>query len=93
MDELLALINDAAASHNWPVVAGGVAVLAVPIVLKALGKSVPGLDQLTKFAVDALRKVKPPAPKPETLPENQPGLSNVVSIEDAKKPEDKGPQP
>ena len=29
MDELLALINDAAASHNWPVVAGGVAVLAV----------------------------------------------------------------
>ena len=46
MDELLALINDAAASHNWPVVAGGVAVLAVPIVLKALGKSVPGLDQL-----------------------------------------------
>lgn len=91
MDELLALINDAAASHNWPVVAGGVAVLAVPIVLKALGKGVPGLDQLTKFAVDALRKVKPPAPKPEALPENQSGLANVVHIDKAK--EDKGPQP
>jgi hypothetical protein len=91
MDELLALINDAAASHNWPVVAGGVAVLAVPIVLKALGKSVPGLDQLTKFAVDQLKKVKPPAPKPEEQPENQPGISNVVHIDKAR--EDKGPRP
>lgn len=91
MDELLSLINDAAASHNWPVVAGGVVVLAVPIVLKALGKSVPGLDQLTTFAVSALRKVKPPAPKPEEQPENQPGLASVIQIDKAK--EDKGPQP
>lgn len=91
MDEVLSLINDAAASHNWVVVAGGVAVLAVPVVLKALGKNVPGLDQLTKFAVEQLKKVKPPAPKPEDLPENQPGIANVVHIDDARK--DKGPQP
>ena len=91
MDELLALISDAASTQNWVLLAAGVGVLAVPIVLKALGKSVPGLDQLTKFAVDALRKVKPPAPKPEEQPENQPGLAAVIQIDKAR--EDKGPQP
>lgn len=91
MDELLSLLNDAAATHNWPVLAAGVVVLAVPIALKAFGKSVPGLDQATTFLVTQLRKVKPPAPKPETLPENQPGIAKVVRIEDAR--EDKGPQP
>lgn len=90
MDELLALINDAATAQNWPVLAAGIAVLAVPIVLKALGKSVPGLDQATPVIVGFLKKFKK-APPPEQLPENQPGIANVVHIDKAR--EDKGPQP
>ena len=90
MDELIALLNDAATTQNWPVLAAGIAVLAVPIVLKALGKSVPGLDQATPVIVGFLKKFKK-APPPEQLPENQSGLSNVVHIDKAR--EDKGPQP
>lgn len=91
MDEVLSLINDAATTQNWVLLAAGVALLAVPIVLKALGKSVPGLDKLTPIAVGFLQKLKKPAPKPEDLPENQPGLAAVIQIDKAK--EDKGPQP
>lgn len=91
MDDLLVLLNDAASTQNWPVLAAGVAVLAVPIVLKALGKSVPGLDQATPVIVGFLRKFKK-APPPEQKPEDQPGLSNVVRIENARR-EDKGPPP
>ncbi len=54
-------------------IAAGIAVLAVPIVLKALGKNVPGLDQATPVIVGFLKKFKK-APPPEQLPENQPGL-------------------
>lgn len=90
MDDLIALLNDAATTQNWPVLAAGILVLAVPIVLKALGKSVPGLDQATPVIVGFLKKFKK-APPPEQLPENQSGLSNVVHIDKAK--EDKGPQP
>ena len=91
MDEVLSLINDAATTQNWVLLAAGVALLAVPIVLKALGKNVPGLDKLTPIAVGFLQKLKKPAPKPEDLPENQPGLAAVIQIDKAK--EDKGPQP
>ena len=91
MDELLSLLNDAASTQNWPVLAAGVVLLAVPIVLKAIGKPVPILDQALPAAVKFLKGIKKPAPKPETLPENQPGLSNVVHIDKAR--EDKGPQP
>lgn len=90
MDDLIALLNDAATTQNWPVLAAGILVLAVPIVLKALGKSVPGLDQATPVIVGFLKKFKK-APPPEQLPENQSGLSNVVHIDKAR--EDKGPQP
>jgi len=93
MDELLSLISDAASTQNWVLLAAGVGVLAVPVVLKALGKNVPGLDQATPVIVGFLKKLKKPAPKPETLPENQPGLAAVIQIDDARKPEDKGPQP
>lgn len=91
MDEVLSLINDAATTQNWVLLAAGVALLAVPIVLKALGKNVPGLDQVTPIAVGFLKKLKKPAPKPEEQPENQPGLAAVIQIDKAK--EDKGPQP
>jgi hypothetical protein len=91
MDDLLALINDAASTQNWPVLAGAVAVLVVPIVLKAIGKPVPILDQALPVVVRFLKGVKKPEVKPETLPENQPGLAAVIQIDKAK--EDKGPQP
>lgn len=91
MDELLALIQDAATTQNWVLLAAGVGVLAVPIVLKALGKNVPGLDQATPVIVGFLQKLKKPAPKPEEQPEKQPGLAAVIQIDKAK--EDKGPQP
>jgi hypothetical protein len=91
MDELLALLNDAASTQNWPVLAAGVVLLAVPIVLKAIGKPVPILDQVLPTAVKFLKGMKKPAPKPEEQPENQPGLAAVIQIDKAK--EDKGPQP
>lgn len=93
MDEVLSLINDAATTQNWVLLSAAVALLAVPIVLKALGKNVPGLDKLTPIAVGFLQKLKKPAPKPEEQPENQPGLAAVIQIDDARKPTDKGPQP
>jgi len=91
MDELLSLLNDAASTQNWPVLAAGVVLLAVPIVLKAIGKPVPILDQALPAAVKFLKGIKKPAPKPEEQPENQPGLAAVIQIDKAK--EDKGPQP
>ena len=82
------LINEAAQTKNWPMLAAAAVILIVPVVLKALGKSVPLLDQALSWAQKALpmmrKKEVPPAPEGEPQ-----GVAKVVPIEDAKK----GPNP
>jgi len=87
MDELLTLINDAAANRNWIVLAIGVVLVVIPIVLKALGKHVPIIDTILPAAVAALKKLKPSTPP--ARPEDMAGLSNVVELKDAPKKEEK----
>lgn len=87
MDELLTVINDAAASGNWLVLAFAVVLLAVPIVLKALKKPVPIVDQLIPVLVGLLKRFRKDPP-PEQKPEAQGGIAAVVPIESARKPEE-----
>jgi hypothetical protein len=80
------LINEAAQSKNWPMLAAAAVILIVPVVLKALGKSVPLLDQALAWAQKALPMLKKKAPPP--APEGEPqGVAKVVPIESAKKDE------
>jgi hypothetical protein len=89
-DSLLDLVNQAAQSQQWLILAIAVVLLAVPVVLKALGKSVPILDQILAVATSLLKTfAKKTPPPPAQLPENQDGVAKVVPIEDARK----GPQP
>lgn len=90
MDDVLILINDAAASGNWLVLALAVVLLAVPIVLKALKKPVPIVDQLVPVLVGLLKRLKKDPP-PEQKPEAQEGIAAVVPIESARKPEEPKP--
>lgn len=88
-DSLLQLINDSVMNHQWVILAIASVLLIVPLVLKALGKSVPIVDQIITIVASILRSfAKKPAPPPAQLPENQEGVAKVVPIR-----EDKGPQP
>lgn len=91
--DLLVMLQDALGMHSTLgyVLAGVVAVLVLlPIILKALGKSVPLLDPLLKIAsaiVSRLVKGKTVVEPPKAEVEKQPGASNVVELKDW--PEDK----
>lgn len=85
MDELLTLISEAAASHSWVVLALALVLLAIPLVLKALGKSVPIVDQLLPALVGLLKGFKKKPAEPEVKPEDD-GISNVVHIDKEKGP-------
>lgn len=90
MDEsLFDLVNQAAQTQQWLILAIAAVLLIVPVVLKALGKSVPVLDQILAVAASLLKTFAKKAPPPAQLPENQDGVAKVVPIEDARK----GPQP
>lgn len=91
--DLLQMVQDALGMHSTTgyVLAGVVAVLfLVPIVLKALGKSVPMLDPVLKILtaiVSRLVKGKTvEAPVAEV--KKEPGVGNVVELKDWP-PEDK----
>ena len=91
--DLLQMVQDALGMHSTTgyVLAGVVAVLfLVPIVLKALGKSVPLLDPVLKILtaiVGRLVKGKTvEAPAAEV--KKEPGVGNVVELKDWP-PEDK----
>lgn len=91
--DLLVMLQDALGMHSTLgyVLAGVVAVLVLlPIILKALGKSVPLLDPLLKIAsaiVSRLVKGRTVVEPPKAEVEKQPGASNVVELKDW--PEDK----
>jgi hypothetical protein len=84
MDTVLELINQAAGSGDWLVLAIAAVCLIVPIVLKALGKSVPIVDQIVSVVIGvakSLRKPKPPAP----LEPGKEGIAAVVEVKDETK--------
>lgn len=86
MDELLTIISDAAMSHSWLMLALAVVLLAVPIVLKALGKSVPIVDQLLPVLVGLLKSLKKAPPPMADPPKEEEGVSNVVKIDREQDP-------
>lgn len=84
----VALLNDAIAGRNWPLLAVVVAVIVVPIVLAALGKNVPIvktiLDAVLSAAVKLFPKKAAPAvaPSDEVTPKVPEGVGSVVKIEE-----------
>jgi hypothetical protein len=82
--DLQSIINEAAQSRDWLMLAAASLALIVPVVLKALGKSVPIVDQLLGLllkVVSAFRK-PPQAPPPA---DGKAGIAAVVPIKDEKK--------
>ena len=65
-DSLVALINDAVSNQQWILLALAIVLLIVPIVLRALGKQIPIVDQLvpviTGFLKGLLKKPEPKRP-------------------------------
>ncbi len=87
--DLFQTLQDYLAASQW-VPASVVAVLIlVPLVLKALGKSVPVLDPIMQVAFDLLKKLAPKKdPVKVVPPAEQPGVekvAKVVPIEELKK--------
>lgn len=82
MDEIFTAMNEAIATHNWPVVGAAALAIVVPLVLKALGKEVPFVEPAVKAIFGAIKGifVKKPA-EPSAPPA---GLANVVKIEEVK---------
>ena len=81
--DLQALINEAAQNKDWLLLAVGCVALAVPIVLKALGKNIPVVDQILDVLIRvAVNFRKKPVPTPANGKE---GISAVVPIEEKKK--------
>jgi hypothetical protein len=81
--DLQALINEAAQNKDWLLLAVGCVALAVPIVLKAMGKNIPVVDQVLDVLIRvAVNFRKKPVPPPVAGKE---GISAVVPIEDKKK--------
>lgn len=87
--DVVALINEAVAAKNWPLLAVAVAMIVVPVVLHLIGKDVPIVSSvLTKIA--QFLKARPTAPKPSEPPAEAPkGVESVVTIKD----ETRGPNP
>ncbi len=92
-DSLTQVLQDALAMHSTAgyVIAGVLALcILVPLVLKALGKSVPLLDPALAILSSILKglvKKPAPAPQPEPTPEERKeegGVSNVVNIKEEK---------
>ncbi len=82
MDEMISQIQEAAASHDWLTVIVGTVLVTVPVVLKALGRSVPILDQVLGAGGSILKFVKG---RKKDAPAPQPGVSSVVDVVDEEK--------
>lgn len=84
----VAIINDAVASRNWPLLAIAVVVVVVPLVLTALGKNVPIvgpiLQGILSFALKIFPKKAAPAVAPSEEVKPAEGISNVVNIKEDK---------
>lgn len=85
MSDVLDIIDTAAQTQDWLVLAVASVLLIVPIVLKALGKRVPLVDGAIKLAVGILKSRKPKEPPAPQSGETQ-GIPSVVPVTDAEKP-------
>lgn len=79
MSDLLDVIDAAAQSKDWLILAIASVCVVVPIVLKALGKNVPLVGTAVEFVAGILkaRKPKPPPPAPEGQAQ---GIGAVVPV-------------
>lgn len=84
----IALINDAVASRNWPLLAVCALAVIVPIVLTALGKNVPIVSSIINGALSLAVKIFPKKAAPAVAPSEEvkpaEGVSNVVNIHEEK---------
>ena len=79
MSDILDIINAAAQSQDWLILAISAVLLIVPIVLKAVGKKIPLVDGVVELAVSVLKarkKAPPPVPAGELE-----GVAKVVPVE------------
>ena len=83
MNDLLEIVDAAAQSQDWVILAIAAVLIIVPIVLKALGKKVPLVDAALSLAVGVLKSVKRKQPPP---PEVEGGVGAVVPVAELPKP-------
>lgn len=81
MNELVAQLVTAAAEHNWVVVALVAVLIAVPIVLRLLGKEIPLVSSILDIVAKLIPMLKKKAPAP---PAEGDGLASVVPVEEKK---------
>lgn len=87
MQDVLDIINQAAAGGDWILLAVGAVALIVPIVLKALGKSVPVVDQIISVVLKVATSLRKPKAPPAVEPGKPEGIAAVIKIEDGTKKE------
>lgn len=86
--ELLQMLQDAAINHQWLLLGVGLVCLLVPLVLKAMGKSVPVVDSLLDMVLKIAKgfKKSPVAPVNPVAHAGSPeGAKAVVVVEEEKK--------
>lgn len=81
MNDILTIIDTAAQTQDWVILAIASVVLIVPIVLKALGKKVPLVDAGVNLVVGILKGMKRKAP-PALSPDAKDGVAAVVPVKD-----------
>ena len=74
------LINAAVANKDWVTLVLGIVLLAVPLVLKALGKEVPWLDPIIAGAKKLLAAKVKPVNIPPPAEGEKTGIAAVVDI-------------
>lgn len=80
------LLHDAIANHGWVIAACAGLIILVPLVLKALGKNIPGVDLVLDVAVGLLKSFsKKPAPAPAPTEEQKAAEAGVTNVVDIKK--------
>ncbi len=83
--DVVAMINEAVAAKNWPLLVVAVLMILVPIVLHLVGKDVPVVSVVLMKIAEFLKARKPVVEEP-VKPEDAPkGLGSVVKVEEAPK--------
>lgn len=83
MDDTLTLLNSAAQAQDWLALGLLVVAIAVPVVLKAMGKKVPFVDTAVS-AVLAFVKSKKPKEPPAPAKDEKQGIAAVVDVAEKK---------
>ena len=81
MSDIVEIIDVAAQSKDWIVLAIASVLLIVPIVLKALGKHVPLVDSAVELVLGILKGMKRKAPPP-LPPGEKDGVAAIVPVKD-----------